>query len=133
MFALASCGKSETTPKQQLVAEAHQAVLEKLKDPQSATFKENDLEILPDQGVVCGKVNAKNGFGGYTGHQEYVYIRGQGATLIEDGSDEFIKAMNACAEALKIDRKRIEAETANTLERMDPTTKAAFERTMNVQ
>jgi hypothetical protein len=125
--ALSSCAKPTPTPEQQLIQEAHDAVRQKLKDPESARFKEDDLEVMPEQGVVCGKVNAKNGFGGYTGAQEYVYVRGQGAALSEDDPDDFIKAVNACTEALKATEKRIEAETRNTVGQMDAATRANFE------
>ncbi len=48
-----------------------QAVINILKDPSSATFGE--ININDDLHVACVLVNAKNGFGGYTGeHGIYV-------------------------------------------------------------
>ncbi|WP_226817317.1 hypothetical protein [Advenella sp. FME57] len=37
-----------------------------LKDPESATYR--------NQRGVCGEVNAKNGFGGFTGYRRYVAV-----------------------------------------------------------
>jgi hypothetical protein len=44
------------------VAEAKAAVVKRLKDPDSARF--SDLVKTGGGYIVCGKVNAKNGFGG---------------------------------------------------------------------
>jgi len=43
-----------------------------LKDPDSATFQ--DVHFYSGGGVpvTCGEVNAKNGFGGYTGYERFV-------------------------------------------------------------
>lgn len=43
-----------------------------LKDPDSADFK--DVHFYSGGGipVACGKVNAKNGFGGYTGFERFI-------------------------------------------------------------
>jgi hypothetical protein len=37
--------------------------------------------------TVCGLVNAKNSFGGYTGPRGFVYFVGDGTANIADGSD----------------------------------------------
>lgn len=44
---------------------AKMAVLARLKDPDSAVFR--------DQHGYCGMVNSKNSFGGYTGFKRYAY------------------------------------------------------------
>jgi hypothetical protein len=41
----------------------------KMKDPASAIFQNVHAGTLP--GILCGEVNARNGFGGYTG---FVYF-----------------------------------------------------------
>ena len=51
---------------------AEAAVLENLKDPDSAQFGE--FYYNPDTGRGCLSVNAKNSLGGYTGDQQ-AYVR----------------------------------------------------------
>lgn len=73
---------------------AEAAVRRKLKDPESAAFR-NVAVIAPEKfdpnalGIVCGEVNAKNSFGGYTGFSNFVSV--DGLTFIEDGSRSFVK------------------------------------------
>jgi hypothetical protein len=63
------------------------AVRPMLRDPQSAVFRDlsatNDRKIgkSPAGLVVCGHVNAKNGFGGYTG--EKMFFNFYGIQLVE--------------------------------------------------
>lgn len=51
----------------------HQNVKSVLRDPSSAEFR-NDTKYKSKQGdeFNCGEVNAKNGFGGYTGFNKYI-------------------------------------------------------------
>jgi hypothetical protein len=66
-----------------LIARAEEAVLQSLRDPDSAQFGRiavrycNGLDCNDDpthgRPMVCGGVNAKNGFGGYTGFQTFIY------------------------------------------------------------
>lgn len=46
-----------------------------LKDPESARFGEKFWAIVGSNGrrSICGYVNAKNSFGGYTGKKLYIY------------------------------------------------------------
>lgn len=68
------------------IQQAKQAVKEVMVDPSSAQFK--DLFVVNgDMGqIVCGSVNGRNGFGGYTGYQHFIAI-GNGAVVF-DPSDE---------------------------------------------
>lgn len=64
---------------QQAVAAAHNGLLTVMKDPDSAKFNPHDGEAysLNANGslyAVCGGVNSKNGFGGYTGEQTWIYV-----------------------------------------------------------
>ena len=47
----------------------------RLKDPNSATFRDSHVSApassLGGATVVCGYVNARNGFGGFTGDQKF--------------------------------------------------------------
>lgn len=63
---------------------ARAAVLEKLKDPESARFR-NIRSVGPkdDLGeVICGEVNAKNEMGGYVGFQTFFFTPKDGGVLI---------------------------------------------------
>jgi hypothetical protein len=55
-------------------AAAQELVKQHLRDPSSAQF--SDIRVIPAGGrkptIVCGKVNARNGFGGMTGAQRFV-------------------------------------------------------------
>jgi hypothetical protein len=65
------------------------AVRPMLRDPQSAIFRDlsatNDRKIgkSPAGLVVCGYVNAKNGFGGYTGEKPFINFYGTKLVEIE--------------------------------------------------
>lgn len=71
-MALAGCGKSQAQKaadeaamqeiKTQRVVRGF--VMKHLKDPDSAEFR--------NQSGLCGEVNAKNGFGGYTGYRRFM-------------------------------------------------------------
>ena len=72
---------------------AKQLVAEKLKDPTSPLF--TDLQAASDG--VCGQVNAKNGFGAYSGKGRFV-VRDGGTVLIEglESDNSGITATNMC-------------------------------------
>ena len=53
----------------QRTAELQERVRKQLKDPSSAIF---DAVTVSETGAICGTVNARNGFGGYTGAQPFV-------------------------------------------------------------
>lgn len=53
------------------VAAAKRAVIDKLRDPDSAKWRRAKVDTA--NGNVCIEVNAKNGFGGYTGFTVVTY------------------------------------------------------------
>ena len=53
------------------VKEGERAVRSFMKDPESAIFKGTRVA---ENGMLCGMVNAKNEFGGYTGFQTFIYV-----------------------------------------------------------
>ena len=55
-----------------LIEDAQDSVRENLRDPDSAKFK--DVELFRKNGLmyVCGEVNAKNAYGGYTGFKKFI-------------------------------------------------------------
>lgn len=46
-----------------------QSVISNLREPESAQFQEVNLVRSQDRAYLCGQLNARNGFGGYTGFQ----------------------------------------------------------------
>lgn len=79
VFALAprACGQKtgpETPSTSTYIAAAEELVRQKLRDPGSADF--TGVTFKPAAGerpnIVCGKVNARNGFGGMAGLQRFV-------------------------------------------------------------
>jgi len=57
-----------------------------LKDPDSAKFESSYKPSGENDGHLCGKVNAKNSYGGYTGYKNYyVYINTKDGKLINHG------------------------------------------------
>lgn len=71
------------------------AVKEKLKDPSSATFRKvyffRGKDNLP---VTCGQVNAKNGFGGFTGFKHFVSAGSPENTFLESEVKDFHNLWN---------------------------------------
>jgi hypothetical protein len=69
-----------------------QAILARLRDPKSAEFSDVRLgPVLAERtggGAVCGYVNSKNGFGGYSGRQRFI-AAGDLAYLESEVADGF--------------------------------------------
>lgn len=76
-LAAAGCSKA--------VDDAKATVANQMRDPSSAQFREV-REVRQNDGslAVCGEVNGKNGFGAYSGFQEFVVHDGR-VTLIDPG------------------------------------------------
>lgn len=90
---IAGCESVSTTPIQsapnfQRIAE--DAVRESMKDPESVRFKDTYQAYQLSNGdvAVCGEVNGKNSYGGYTGYTPY-YVR------IKNGQAYRMHAMEA--------------------------------------
>lgn len=80
---LAALAATAVSPQQRAVIETVKA---QLKDPDSAQFK-GVKETSP--GYWCGWVNAKNGFGGYTGFQPFSDSGGK----VEIVNDELLRLL----------------------------------------
>ena len=48
------------------------SVKEIMKDPDSVKFKDVEYKNYNDGKIVCGQVNAKNSYGGYTGFKRFI-------------------------------------------------------------
>lgn len=77
------------------IVAAERAVRRELKDPGSAQFKDVRANYTEEFGVVaCGRVNAKNDFGGYTGFRRFV---SSGKSVILEERDNVADAwVGAC-------------------------------------
>lgn len=70
---------------------ARRALLDRLRDPGSARFRNVRRLPAPNGRVFCGEINTRNGFGGMTGfHRFQVYAGADGRTYVEfdNGEDE---------------------------------------------
>ncbi len=78
----------------------------KLKDPESADFR--NVRFFSGGGipVACGEVNAKNGFGGYNGFERFIATGPEGAFLESEVSDGIGKVWNRFCVAAPTDRAR---------------------------
>ncbi|MDH1260380.1 SPOR domain-containing protein [Pseudomonas atacamensis] len=82
-FAVAGCGGSD-------IDRARTAVADRLKDPDSAKFR-NERQVA--DGGVCGEVNGKNGFGAYSGFAPFFAMKApDGFDVVIDSSlsDPFV-------------------------------------------
>ena len=80
--------KSYSPASQELMQAAKLLVKERLKDPESARFGKiwiytKEMSDGTIEHRLCGEVNAKNGFGGYTGFEVF-YISENGYAMIDD-------------------------------------------------
>lgn len=73
------------------IASAKNAVLARLKDPESAKFGK---VVFREDGVVCGYVNAKNSFGGYAGEKAFISLGSQEMTWLHGESKDFESTWN---------------------------------------
>jgi hypothetical protein len=66
------CSSSFAKPSESaLVSKAKEAIREQMKDPASVEFR--NVILNAKSGAVCGEVNAKNSFGGYTGFTQFAF------------------------------------------------------------
>ena len=103
---LAICATAAAAPKEsKLVVNSKNAVIELLKDPESARFK--NLRTY-NESIVCGEVNAKNSYGGYVGFKRFFVIGGSIATL-EGESESFDLLANGMCTAASAKPKKAPA------------------------
>ena len=92
VLALAACSAEAVDPvaeeDQTLKIRAELAIEQRLRDPKSAQF-ESFVSRISGTPVVCGTVNSKNAFGGYSGRQPFVYAGGIATLSEEVGSESF--------------------------------------------
>lgn len=84
------------SPNRNLESTAKESIRNLLKDKDSAQFRSVTAIVYGTSKSVCGEVNGKNGFGGFTGFQKFlVTFKPDGAqpdvSLLDDGSERFQK------------------------------------------
>ncbi len=111
LVALAACApKVEVTAIPSDVAEPERIFLttilsENLRDPDSAQFKGwQGFDLSNGDRIVCGKINATNGYGGYIGFTAF-FVRLTGQVVqrmyIDDGSSSAGPAAIGCSRAAR--------------------------------
>lgn len=78
-----SVKRPESSELKIMAAQIH--IKKSLKDPDSAKFG----KVFYRNNSVCGLVNSRNSFGGYSGDKAYVVDFSQNTSMIDDGSSEF--------------------------------------------
>jgi hypothetical protein len=71
-----------------LVAKAKAAVRKQLREPGSAQFSDIKIKSSGDKKGVCGMVNAKNGTGGMTGTNFFVFDGEYASILVTGGASQ---------------------------------------------
>lgn len=88
---------NDTTQQQLWISATERAVKSHMKDPGSVRFRNSRFNAYQGRTpVVCGEVNAKNGFGGQTGYQKYIASGETFGPYLEETTPagEFAKAWN---------------------------------------
>jgi len=79
---------------QQIIEKGKKALAEKLKDPDSAKFRNVRLVKYLDSAVICGEINGKNSYGGYVGFVDFVGGINNG-TMRNRDKDQYIEITKA--------------------------------------
>ena len=91
---LTGCSATAPSDPDEKFAEQVQAdVRHSLKDPDSAQFE--DIKAFAKEKVACGKVNAKNSYGGYVGMDDFSYYVDQ-VHLQSDDMHKYIVGSGKC-------------------------------------
>jgi hypothetical protein len=76
------------------IAKAEASVRTQLKDPYSAVFSDEKATGTGSVKLICGRVNAKNGFGGYVGNRRFLFFPGAGNASIDTGVAKVDQSFN---------------------------------------
>ncbi|NDP40593.1 MAG: hypothetical protein GZ093_17965 [Rhodoferax sp.] len=75
-------------PKVDYINRANATLIQNFKDPESVKFRNISLSLV-DVPIVCGEVNGKNSYGGYTGFKKYYATDTKDFGGVDDGSGRF--------------------------------------------
>lgn len=88
-----AAAKKAETDQQIWIVRGQEAVTAKLKDPDSAQFRNAFFHMAKVDGkdvpISCGEVNSKNSFGGYGGFQRYISAGSAESTYLEEEVADF--------------------------------------------
>lgn len=90
LFAQTSFEKA-SSQERRWILKGQEAIKAKLKDPESAKFKNVFFSRSGDIPMTCGQVNSKNGFGGYTGFQRFISAGSPDTSFLESEVGDFYK------------------------------------------
>lgn len=93
LLTVAACSSAKPSPDDMFAEQVKTYVRGSLKDPDSAKFQ--DLKAYAKEQVACGKVNAKNSYGGYTGFEDFSYYQGQ-SHLQSDDVTKYVVGAGRC-------------------------------------
>ncbi|MDX3900414.1 MAG: hypothetical protein QHC40_07900 [Sphingobium sp.] len=92
LMLLAACSLA-LTEDQRFAEQVKENVRWGLKDPDSANFER--VEAFAKEHVACGRVNAKNAYGGYTGYENFSFYNGN-AHLQSDDLKAYLIGSTRC-------------------------------------
>jgi hypothetical protein len=81
-------GRLPVVAEDPLIAKAKAAVRKQLREPESARFQDVKIKAGGSKKGVCGMVNAKNGTGGMTGTNFFVYDGQTASVLVTGGASQ---------------------------------------------
>ena len=87
----------DRTQQQLWIARTQNAVKDKMREPGSVRFRNTRFHIFRGETpMVCGEVNARNGFGGATGYQRFIASGDTFGPVLEEmmSPTEFAKSWN---------------------------------------
>lgn len=102
--------KPDSRTIQTAVVAAHRALLGVTRDPSSTQFNSSDGAAYSLNGdgslyAVCGGMNTKNGFGGYTGEKIWIYVIPTNAVYTPENGVTDAMALRDCAGGIHKARK----------------------------
>lgn len=84
---------SDPLKQQAWISKSQDGIRARLKDPDSAKFKDTFFVVWNSSPVVCGSVNSKNVMGGYTGFQKFI-AAGESLAYLEEEVSDFHNVWN---------------------------------------
>lgn len=91
-FIFSFCFASDNNDESTFIDKGKKAVVDLLKDPDSARFKDVFYKEPKEPGgfpVICGSVNARNSYGGYSGYSRFISDGTSKRTIFDTGKEEF--------------------------------------------
>jgi len=85
----------DRTKQERWIELSKDGIKQRLKDPDSANFKNVFFSTFEGKPIACGQVNSKNAFGGYGGYQRFI-AAGKVIGILQEEMEpsEFAKSWN---------------------------------------